>query len=70
MAEHRSHMYVNEYGETVALPNATVWEDTKTTRVTYHGDDGKQFRTIVRQKPNPIGFTARLPGDYRQGSKR
>lgn len=59
-------MYVNEWGETVALPSATVWEGTKTTRVTYHGDDGKVFRAIVRVKPNPIGFRANLPGDKRQ----
>lgn len=58
-------MYVNDWGETVALPNATVWEDTKTTRVTYRGD-GKKFSVIVRQKPNPIGFHASLPGDKRQ----
>jgi hypothetical protein len=59
-------MYVNEWGETVALPNATVWEDTKTTRVTYRGQEAETFRVIVRQKPNPIGFHAKLPGDKRQ----
>lgn len=59
------HMYVNEWGETVALPSATVWEDTKTTLVTYRGD-GQKFSVIVRQKPNPIGFHAKLPGDKRQ----
>lgn len=33
-------------------------------RVTYpHPEGGKPFRVIVRQKPNPIGFHARLPGD-------
>lgn len=48
------------------LPSATVWEDTKTTRVTFKGDDGKRFRVVVRQKPNPIGFRAVLPGDRRK----
>lgn len=45
------------------LPTATVWEDTKTTRVTYRGDDGSKFRVIVRQLPNAVGFRAQLPGD-------
>ena len=40
-------------------------EPEKTARVTYHGDEGKKFRVIVRQKPNPIGFRAKLPGDKR-----
>jgi hypothetical protein len=62
----RSHMYVNDWGETVALPSATVWEDTKTTRITYRGESGETFRAIVRQKPNPIGFHAKLPGDTRK----
>ena len=66
----RGHMYVNDWGETVAMPIATVWEDTKTTHVTYRGEDNARFRVIVRQKPNPIGFHASLPGDYRHGSKR
>lgn len=48
------------------LPNATVWEETKTTRVTYHGDDQRKFSVIVRQKPNPIGFHAKLQGDRRR----
>ena len=62
---HRSHMYVNDLDETQPLPNATVWEDTKTTHVTYRGDNASKFRVIVRQKPNPIGFRATLPGDKR-----
>ncbi len=61
----RGHMYVNDWGETVAMPSATVWEDTKTTHVTYRGEDNARFRVIVRQKPNPIGFHASLPGDRR-----
>ena len=58
--------YINDYGENQPLPNATVWEETKTTRVTYHGDDNRKFSVIVRQKPNPIGFHAKLPGDRRR----
>jgi hypothetical protein len=60
------HMYVDDWGETVALPSATVWEDTKSTRVTYRGNGAETFRVIVRQKPNPIGFHVILPGDKRR----
>lgn len=67
-AHHRSHMYVNRDDETQPLPSATVWEDTKTTRVTYRGEDGSKFRVIVRQLPNPIGITAKMPGG--SGGKR
>jgi hypothetical protein len=41
-------------------------EPEKTVRVVYRGDDGSKFRAIVRQKPNPIGFNSRLPGDRRK----
>jgi hypothetical protein len=58
--------FVNHWHEHQALPSATVWEDTKTTRVIWRGDNGKVFRAIVRQKPNPIGFHARLPGDKKR----
>ena len=44
----------------------TVLTDTPTAKVTYRSDDGGRFRVIVRQKPNPIGFAARLPGDAPQ----
>ena len=54
--------HYNDGWEQRPLPNATVWEDTKTTHVTYRGEDGSKFRVIVRQLPNPIGFTAKLPG--------
>ena len=63
-------MYVNDWGENHPLPNATVSDEPRETRVTYRGDDNTKFRVIVRQKPNPIGFHASLPGDYRHGSKR
>lgn len=49
----------------ITQPRATVTvhTDTPEARVTYRGDNGAKFRTIFRQKPNPIGFHARLPGD-------
>ncbi len=56
-------LFVNDWDEQRPLPTATVWEDTKTTRVTYRGDDGSKFRVVVRQVPNPVGFRAQLPGD-------
>lgn len=32
--------------------------------VTYpNPNGGKPFRVMIHQKPNPIGFHARLPGD-------
>lgn len=43
----------------------TVVEDTRTIRVMYRGENGTRFRVLVHQKPNPIGFHARLPGDKR-----
>lgn len=44
-----------------------VIEIVREVRVTYSNSDGRQFRVLVRQKPNAIGFHARLPGD---GKKR
>jgi hypothetical protein len=41
----------------------TFIETTREARVTYRGEDGKRFRVIVRQRPNPVGFRAVLPGD-------
>lgn len=41
-----------------------VHTDTASAKVTYpHPNGGKPFRVMVHQKPNPIGFHARLPGD-------
>jgi hypothetical protein len=42
-----------------------VHEEPKSAKVTFRGDEGRKFSVIVRQKPNPIGFAARLPGDKR-----
>ena len=44
----------------------TVHEETRTAKVTYRGEDGARFRVMIHQKPNPIGFAARLPGDKRR----
>lgn len=45
----------------------TVHEEAREAKVTYPAPDGgKPFRVIVRQKPNPIGFHATLPGDKRR----
>lgn len=59
-------IYVNSYDE--QMPRATVFihTDTPQVKVTYHGDNGEKFRVLVTQKPNPIGFAARLPGDRRK----
>jgi hypothetical protein len=59
-------MYVNDWGENNPLPNATVTEEDRSARVTWRGEDQTKFRVIVRQKPNPIGFHAKLPGDRRK----
>lgn len=55
--------YVDHYDDHHQRATATVVEETRAARVTYTGDDGKQFKVMVRQKPNAIGFRARLPGD-------
>jgi len=41
----------------------TVHEEERSAKVIYHGQAGKKFAVKVTQKPNPIGFRARLPGD-------
>ena len=49
----------------ITQPRATVTvhTDTPQAKVTYTNGSGGKFRVIVTQKPNPIGFHARLPGD-------
>lgn len=54
--------YEDDFGNQRRLPSATVWEETKTSRVIYRNEAGNVFRVLVREKPNPIGFTARQPG--------
>lgn len=55
--------YSDHWCDHVSRATITVHTDTPSAKVTYHGNDGKRFRVIVRQKPNPIGFHVRLPGD-------
>lgn len=44
----------------------TVHEETCSAKVTYKNADGRKFSVMVHQKPNPIGFHAKLPGDKRR----
>lgn len=55
--------YSDGMNDHVSRATVTVHTDTPEARVTYRGDNGVKFRTIFRQKPNPVGFHARLPGD-------
>lgn len=48
-----------------ARSTVTVHEATRSAKVTYSNEQGAAFRVMVHQKPNPIGFAARLPGDRR-----
>lgn len=55
--------FVDGYGNQLSRATATVHTDTPEAKVTWRNERGDKFRAIVRQKPNPIGFHARLPGD-------
>ncbi len=57
--------YNDGWNDHAPRSTVTVHTDTPEAKVTYRGSDGAKFRVIVRQKPNPIGFAARLPGDKR-----
>lgn len=62
-------VYVDpEFGDQLPRASMTVEENDRTVRVTYRGDSGKKFSVRLRQKPNAIGFTARLPGTHRKPS--
>lgn len=56
-------VFVDGYGSQLSRATSTVHEETRSAKVTYQNEQGKQFRVMVRQKPNPIGFHAQLPGD-------
>lgn len=58
--------YSDDYNDHAPRASVMVHTDTPSAKVTYRGDGGAKFSVIVRQKPNPIGFTARLPGDKRR----
>jgi len=53
--------FVDDYGHHQRA-TCTVHTDTPEAKVTYSNGD-RTFAVIVRQKPNPIGFHAKLPGD-------
>ncbi|MGH8465096.1 MAG: hypothetical protein ACRER5_13175 [Pseudomonas sp.] len=55
--------FVDGWGNQLSRATVTVHTDTPSAKVTYRNDNGAKFAVIVRQKPNPIGFRARLPGD-------
>lgn len=58
--------YSDGWNDHVARASLTVHVEAKEAKVTYPArDGGKPFRVLVRQKPNPIGFHVRLPGDRR-----
>lgn len=47
----------------VSRATSEVTETRRSVRVTWSNSEGAKFRAMVRQKPNPVGFRARLPGD-------
>jgi len=59
----RLTVYVDPWGDQLPRAYVTVHEQTRTAKVTYRGPDGRKFSVMVHQKPNPIGFHAKLPGD-------
>lgn len=54
--------FVDEWGAYQPTASVTVMEVERTAKVTFRGDDGKSFRVLIRQLPNPIGFRASFPG--------
>jgi hypothetical protein len=57
-----SNVYVDEDGQVQSRATTTVHEDPRSAKVTYRNESGAKFSVIVRQRPNPIGFRATLPG--------
>lgn len=55
--------YYDPWDGPLSRATTTVHTDTPSAKVTWRNAEGKRFRAIVRQKPNPIGFHVRLPGD-------
>lgn len=60
-------VYVDRDGFQNSRASIEVHEDTRSAKVTYKNTDGRKFSVMVHQKPNPIGFHAKLPGDVRRG---
>ena len=59
----RASIYVTPWDDQVSRATVTVSDEPRAFRVTWRGENGARFRAYVYQKPNPIGFHARLPGD-------
>lgn len=55
--------YTDGWGNFQSRDTIYAHQDTRSVKVTYRGEDGSKFRVVVHQKPNPIGFAARQPGD-------
>lgn len=55
--------YTDKFWDTDAKATIDVYDVRREAKVTYPGEEGRTFAVIVRVKPNPIGFRARLPGD-------
>lgn len=55
--------YSDGWGDHYSRASCVVHTDTPSVKVTYRNEEGSRFNLIFRQKPNPIGFHARLPGD-------
>lgn len=50
----------------VPKASITVHEETRSAKVTYRDPaTNKTFKVTVHQRPNPIGFHAKLPGGRR-----
>lgn len=58
-------VYVNDYEEQMSRATTTVHEEQRVVKVTYRGEGGKTFALRFVQRPNPIGFRAKLPGGRR-----
>lgn len=63
MAEHSDD--IDYTWDTWPRLTLSVEETRPEVKVTYHNEGGARFRIRVRQKSNPVGFRARLPGDRR-----
>lgn len=56
-------VYVDPWDAQLPKATITIHEDMPAAKVTYRGKRGGTFSVMVHQKPNPIGFRAKLPGD-------
>lgn len=64
----RLSTFVDYNWNQLSRATTTVVEQAHEVKVTWYGEqEANRFRAIVRQKPNPIGFRAKLPGDAISG---